>query len=184
MSPLVQRLLAERGISDSESFLHPAYERHDPFLLPDMEVESFLLVSTLRVILGQRLVRKLASDREEYRLSEHEIKELERVADLDRVVAALKEEGHVPKKATIKSISFYRPKEGGESPDGYTSRVGIHEVLPITHAIRVLIAEGAPAEEVEKQAKIEGMLTMVEDGIFKAARGITTAEEVLRVISE
>ena len=68
--------------------------------------------------------------------------------------------------------------------DGYSSRIGIHEVLPVTHEIRNLIVKGSPAEEIETQAKKEGMLTMAEDGIYKAACGITTIEEVLRVVSE
>lgn len=152
--------------------------------LVDMDAEPFLLVSTLRVIIGQRLVRRLCSDREEYTLSAAELSQLEKAVDLDRVLAALKEEGHVPAKTTTKTIPFYKPKEGGECPDGYSSRIGIHEILPVTHAIRDLIVKGAPADEIEAQARKEGMLTMIEDGIFKAAIGVTSIEEVLRVIAE
>ncbi len=152
--------------------------------LVDMGAEAFLLVSTLRVIIGQRLVRKLRADHIEYTLSESEIKELEHSVDLERIIVALKEEKRIPDKATIKTIPFYKPKEGGESPDGYGSRIGIHEVLHVSPAIRDLIVKGSPADAIEAQAKKEGMLTMLEDGIFKAASGITTIEEVLRVISE
>lgn len=152
--------------------------------LVDMEAEPFLLVSTLRVIVGQRLVRKLCADREEYTLSASELAQLEKAVDMERVLSVLKEEGHVPAKTTAKSIPFYKPKEGGECPDGFSGRIGIHEVLPVSHAIRDLIVKGSPAEEIEAQAKKEGMLTMIEDGIFKAALGITTIEEVLRVIAE
>ncbi|TSD05672.1 MAG: Type II secretion system protein E [Parcubacteria group bacterium Greene0714_7] len=152
--------------------------------LMDMEAEPFLLVSTLRVIVGQRLVRRLASDRTEYILSEEEIAQLKSAVDIDRVLATLKEEKHIPKEATIKEIPFFKPKENGVSPDGYMGRVGIHEVLPVTHEIRELILKRVSADEIELQAKREGMLTMVEDGIFKAVTGVTTIEEVLRVISE
>jgi len=152
--------------------------------LVDMEAEPFLLVSTLRVIVGQRLVRKLCADREEYTLNATELAQLEKAVDLDRVLKALKDEGRVPAKTTAKTIPFFKPKEGGECPDGYSGRIGIHEVLPVTHAIRDLIVKGSPAEEIENQATQEGMLTMIEDGIFKAAVGITTIEEVLRVIAE
>jgi type II secretory ATPase GspE/PulE/Tfp pilus assembly ATPase PilB-like protein len=62
--------------------------------------------------------------------------------------------------------------------------MGIHEILPVSHGIRDLILKGSPADEIEEQAKKEGMLTMLEDGIYKAARGITTIEEVLRVVTE
>lgn len=152
--------------------------------LIDLEAEAFLLVSTLRVIVGQRLVRKLAGDREQYFLSDDEIKELSRAVSIERVLAVLKEEKGVASNATFKDIPFYKPKPQGETPDGYSGRLSINEVLPVTHAIRDLIVKNAPAEEVEAQAKREGMLTMVEDGIFKAATGITTIEEVLRVIAE
>lgn len=152
--------------------------------LMDMEAEPFLLVSTLRVIVGQRLVRRLASDRTEYILSEEEIAQLKSAVDIDRVLAVLKEEKHIPKEATIKEIPFFKPKENGVSSDGYSGRVGIHEVLPVTHEIRELILKRVSADDIELQAKREGMLTMVEDGIFKAVTGVTTIEEVLRVISE
>ena len=68
--------------------------------------------------------------------------------------------------------------------DGYSGRIGIHEVLKVTSTIKELIMKGSTSEEIEEQAKTEGMLTMIEDGIFKAAQGITTIEEVLRVITE
>ena len=152
--------------------------------LIDMEVEPFLLTSTLRVIIGQRLVRKLCTGAEEYTLSKEEIARLEKQVDLDHVLAVLKEEGKVDKKATIEKVPFYRPKPNDECPEGYTGRIGIHEILNVTPAIRELIVKGADADEIEVLAKKEGMLTMIEDGIYKAATGITTVEEVLRVVSE
>lgn len=152
--------------------------------LVDMGAEPFLLVSTLRVIIGQRLVRRLTSDREEYKPSAEELEALSKKVDLDRIVQVLKDEKHLPAKATQKDLMFYKPKEGGESPDGYTSRMGIHEILHVSHATRDLILKGAPADEIEEAAKKEGMLTMLEDGIYKAARGVTTIEEVLRVVTE
>jgi type IV pilus assembly protein PilB len=152
--------------------------------LVDMEAEPFLLVSTLRIIVGQRLVRKLTADRIPYTLSADELKALEKSVDTSRILDVLKEEKKIPPKATIKDVEFYKPKENGESVTGYASRVGIHEILPVTHAIRDLIIKGAAADEIEEQAKKEGMLTMLEDGIYKAACGITTIDEVLRVVSE
>lgn len=152
--------------------------------LVDMEAAPFLLVSTLRVIIGQRLVRRLCDEREAYTLSLEEIEQLKEHIDLDRVLVALKEEGRIDKNATIQSIPFYRPKPNDECPDGYTSRVSIHEVLHVSDEIRSLIMKGATADEIEAQAKKEGMLSMIEDGFFKAAAGITSIEEVLRVINE
>ena len=62
--------------------------------------------------------------------------------------------------------------------------MGIHEVLVVSPAIKELILQSATADDIEAQARKEGMLTMAEDGIFKAAAGLTTIEEVLRVINE
>ncbi len=150
----------------------------------DMGAEPFLVVSTINVIIGQRLVRRLCKIRESYHLSETEIKKLGARVDLDKVLSVLKEEKLVEPEATWKDISFGRPKESAESKDGFSGRVGIHEVLTISATIRDLIMKGATSDSIEEQAKKEGMMTMLEDGIFKAAQGVTTIEEVLRVISE
>lgn len=152
--------------------------------LRDMGVEAFLLVSTLKVVVGQRLVRKLCRDKEEYHLTKAEREELERSVDLDRVLKVLVEEKIVPPKATWETIPFYRAKPSSECEDGYSTRIGIHEILEMTPTIRELVIKDASADVIEAQAKKEGMLTMLEDGIVKAVQGVTTIEEVLRVVSE
>lgn len=152
--------------------------------LIDMGVESFLLVSTLRVAIGQRLVRKLADDKLPYVLTKAERDELAQHVDLDLVLKALKEEKIVAENATWNDVPFYHPKEKGETEDGYRGRMGIHEVLEVTPTIKDMVIAGKTGDEVEIQARKEGMLTMLEDGIFKAARGFTSIEEVLRVINE
>ncbi len=151
--------------------------------LIDMGVEKFLLVSTLRVAVGQRLVRRLDDSRDTYVLSSNEKSELSKHADLDRVLEALKEEGIVKSNATWNSIPFHRAVEK-DGKDGYKGRLGIHEVLPVTPTLKELVMAEATSDRIEEQARSEGMLTMLEDGIYKAARGMTTIEEVLRVISE
>ncbi len=150
--------------------------------LIDMGVESFLLVSTLRVAVGQRLVRRLTDEKEAHTLTTNEKKELGKYADLDKVLKAMKEEGIVKSNATWNSVPFYRPKVDGD--DAYKGRAGIHEVLDMSLTIKDLIMSNATADDIEAQSRKEGMLTMLEDGIYKAARGVTTIEEVLRVINE
>lgn len=152
--------------------------------LLDMEAEPFLLVSTLNVVIGQRLVRKLCESKESYTLSSSEIETLQKSVNLDSVMRALKEEKIVSKNATWENVPFYKPKASSECEDGYASRIGIHEVMKMSPTIRELVMKGATSEEIEKQAKSEGMLSMLEDGIFKAAQGVTTIEEVLRVVAE
>jgi len=90
----------------------------------------------------------------------------------------------VAKDATWKNIPFYKPKENGQTPSGYGGRLGIYEVMPVTATIKELIMAGATGDAIEAQARKEGMLTMSEDGILRAAQGMTTIEEVLRVVTE
>ena len=81
-------------------------------------------------------------------------------------------------------ISFYRPKKGAASEEGYSGRAGIHEILKVSPAIKEIILKEGTTDSIQKQAEAEGMLTMIEDGIFQAVMGSTTIEEVLRVASE
>lgn len=152
--------------------------------LVDMGAEQFLISSTLNVIIAQRLVRKLCQDQEEYRLSEKEIQELSSYANLERVLEALRAEKIIKPKQELKDVVFGKPKSSGDCPDGYKGRVGIYEVLPVTETIKELIMQNASADKIQEQARSEGMLTMVEDGFVKAAQGLTSLEEVLRVIME
>ena len=151
--------------------------------LIDMKVESFLLVSTIKVIIAQRLVRRLCASKEAYTLSKAEQEQLAKSVDLDRVMKFLKDEKIVKDNATWDDIPFYRPKPSKDCEDGYGGRVSIHEVLKMNATIRELIMKGATGDEIEAQAKKEGMMMMVEDGIFQAVQGLTTIEEVLRVVN-
>jgi len=150
----------------------------------DMGAEPFLLVSTLKTVISQRLIRKLTDAKESYFLSEAEMHALQKIVDMDRVLGILKNEKIVGADATWATTPFYKPKASDESPDGYKGRIGIHEVLKVSPKIKELILSSSSADEIEKVAKAEGMMTMLEDGIFLAVSGLTTTEEVLRVVSE
>lgn len=152
--------------------------------LIDMKVEPFLIVSTVNIIIGQRLVRKLTDQKEKYFLSKAESDTLEKSVNLDKVLKALKEEKAVDKADTWDKIPFYRLKKGVSGDDGYSGRVGIHEIMKVSPAIKELILKSGTADALQAQAEKEGMLTMYEDGIFQCVKGLTTIEEVLRVISE
>jgi type IV pilus assembly protein PilB len=151
--------------------------------LMDMKIEPFLLVSTLSVVIGQRLVRRLADVKERRALTKAEIGALGKVIDLDRMLGILRAEKVIGPKDDWDKVMFGAPKVTSEN-DGYKGRVGIHEVLKMSSTIKELIMKGATSDEIEEQAKKEGMITMLEDGIFNAAQGLTTIEEVLRVVSE
>ncbi|MDP2736006.1 MAG: ATPase, T2SS/T4P/T4SS family, partial [bacterium] len=152
--------------------------------LIEMEVEPFLIASTLNVIVAQRLVRKLAEDKEEYKLTPKALENLGSYCDLAKLEARLREEKIIKPKDTLAGTAFFKPKKGKEDEGGYKGRIGIYEVLPVTESIKALVVQKATADQVQKQGVSEGMITMVEDGLMKAAQGITSIEEVLRVISE
>ena len=153
--------------------------------LIDMGAQPFLIVSTLNVSIAQRLVRRLGESKESYFLKKNELDAIAKQADLDAVMRALKEEKIIdPKITSWEKVHFYKPKIHSDKDDGYFGRVVIHEVIQMSAALRELVMKSATARQIEEQAKKEGMLTMVEDGIFKAAQGLTTIEEVLRVVSE
>lgn len=150
----------------------------------DMKVEPFLLVSTINIIIAQRLIRKLSDQKEKYQLTEAEIKTLGKSINLDKVLNVLKEEKIIGKSDKWTDVNFWRPKKSVPAEEWYQSRIGIHEVLKVSPAIKEIIIRNGTSDEIQKQAEEEGMLTMIEDGIFKAVQGVTTIEEVLRVISE
>jgi type IV pilus assembly protein PilB len=152
--------------------------------LLDMKIEPFLLVSTLNVIVAQRLIRRLYDTKERYKPSKEELDSIGKTVDMDRVLSFLKEGKVIDKDDGWDKVFLYKPKPSPETEDGYKSRIGIHEVMKMSTALKDLIMKGATTQQIEDQAKKEGMLTMIEDGVFKAVQGITTLEEVLRVVTE
>lgn len=141
--------------------------------LLDMKVEPFLIASTVNIAIGQRLVRKICPDcKVKKQITEDEIKSFA---------------GIIPEKilTQIKNKNFYQGA-GCEKCDksGYYSRIGIYEVLKVDDDIRKAIVRRADASEIREIAVKNGMTTIIEDGFKKAMDGITTIEEVLRVIHD
>jgi len=150
--------------------------------LMDMKIEPFLIASTLNVIIAQRLVRKLYGDKEKYKLKEAELVNLAKYCDLEKILEMLKKDKIVKPKATLKDIELYRPKAAKDAPTGYKGRLGIFEVLSVDESIKELIVKKASTRDIKVKAIENGMRTMVEDGFIKAVKGLTSIEEVLRVI--
>jgi len=160
----------------------------------DMGAEPFLIASTTNVIVAQRLVRRLCPDcRKEYRLDPKEAEVIERSMDMDEILPHIHSvsgdgkrgsDGH-PESGALSDLTFYRPvgcdRCGGE---GYRGRIGVFEVLEMGEEMRKLVSRSATTEEVEALAKKDGMISMIADGFAKAAQGLTTIEEVLRVTKE
>lgn len=158
--------------------------------LLDMGAEAFLVASTVNVVIGQRLVRKLCNEcKVPYTLDEKEIKTLGATFQMDDILAMLKKaeeiNGAVSAKSTWKNINFYKAK-GCEkcNNEGYHGRLGIYEVLEMDESIGKLITSNASSDDIEKKARANGMRTMGEDGFIKAVQGTTSIEEVMRVTKE
>lgn len=132
--------------------------------LVDMGVEPFMIASSLLCVESQRLVRRICSYcKEEYRPEEKLAAEF------------------IGRHADLKNMKFYRGRGCAECRNtGYKGRLGLYEILPITPAIRDLILQRAPTDQIEKKAVEEGMSTLRRDGIIKVGKGLTTLEEVIK----
>ena len=134
--------------------------------------------------MGQRLVRRLCESKKEYTIDKATRAKIASDIEFDAAFKSLQDEKMVKKSSSLDDLLFYRPVPSAECEDGYKSRIGIHEVLAVSPAIRDIILHSSTSDAIEAQAKKEGMLTMLEDGLYKAARGITSLEEVLRAVTE
>ena len=153
--------------------------------LIDMKVEPFLIVSTINVIVGQRLVRKISdAHKEKYFLTKAELETMSKSVNLNKIHEALIDEKVIGKSDNWDEIPFWRLKKDVSPEEGFSGRVGIHEIMRMSPAIKEIVLKDGTSDAIQAQAEKEGMLTMIEDGIFQAVSGLTTIEEVLRVISE
>jgi type IV pilus assembly protein PilB len=154
--------------------------------LIDMGVEPYLLSSTINLVVGQRLVRVLCDCNETRKANQLELQQIH--TELDSIVEIkYKDSLGVDKlfnKSTI-DVDIHIPKGCPKCNDtGYISRTGIFETLRISEKIAMLVQKKVSDHEIGKQAILEGMVTMSQDGFIKVLGGITTLEEVLRVRNE
>ena len=135
----------------------------------DMGAEGYLLASTVNVIIAQRLVRKICQNcLEEFTPDK---------ATLDYFAKILGRD--------ISKEKFYQGKGCQECGNtGYKSRIGIYGIFVASEEIRKLTLARVSGDELKKQARKEGMITMLEDGIDKVSSGMTTLQEVLRAVRE
>lgn len=156
--------------------------------LLDMGIEPFLIASTVNTVIGQRLVRRNSEDKDVYQSGEIETKSIQET--LGALLPKTKE-------ATAKIIedlgykdlplggqtayTLAKGKDTAATPGGYKGRVGLYEVMDISDAIQGLIVKRSTSSEIQRQAIVEGMVTMRQDGYLKALQGLTTLDEVNRV---
>ena len=144
--------------------------------LLEMGIEPFLLSSTLKLIIAQRLVRKICPKCcSSYKISSKEIAAIKRNHELAKVL----EKRRI---SDYNSLRLYRGAGCGVCANtGFSGRIGIFELLAVDDAIRELIIKEAPSVDINHQARKNGMATILEDGIDKVTQGVTTLNEVLRV---
>ncbi len=139
--------------------------------LTDMKIEPFLVASTINVIVAQRLVRKIC-----------EMCKTSLDITLAELMKNLPEEMVKKHFGIKKDIRIYKGNGCKVCHyTGYSGRVGVFEVLEISNQIRKLIIGKADSDVITKEATQEGMSTMLDDGLEKIIKGITSVEEVLRV---
>lgn len=156
--------------------------------LLDMNIEPFLIASTVNTVIGQRLLRRVGEDKETYQSSELETKSIkETVGHLlpktrDEVAKVSADLGYKDLPlANEKAYTLVKGKDTPQAPGGYKGRLGLYEVMNVSEAIQGLIIKRATSAEIQKQAVAEGMITMRQDGYLKALQGLTTLDEVNRV---
>ncbi|MGB4762407.1 MAG: GspE/PulE family protein [Candidatus Saccharimonas sp.] len=169
--------------------------------LLDMGIEPFLIASTVKAVVGQRLVRRLCMTcRIKYTPTESEITEITKLFNLKETqtfeyvhgleLQAMEQKvgGDTPVGTDEKTVlALWKAcTEGCDDcgHTGYKGRMGIYEVLGISSTVQTLIMSGATSNQIQDQAIQEGMTTMQTDGLVKTLRGNTTLEEVLRVTRE
>lgn len=152
--------------------------------LVDMNFDPLAVAGNVRVIIGQQWVSELDAEKESYKLTKTQLDALAERADMDKVLAALQAERMIDANHGWDDVKFYRSQPSLEREDGHKARAIMYEVLRVTPTIQERIIKRASVDEITEQARKEGMLSMLEDGIFKAAQGIISLEEVLRVVAE
>ena len=158
--------------------------------LLDMGVEPFLIASTVRTVIGQRLVRRIGPEKEAYNSDKVETEAIK------RTIGTLlpQDDGGMTKTAndlgyetlplaTQNAYTLFKGKDSPDAPGGYKGRVGIYEVFNVTSEIQELILKHAPSTEIQKMAERQGMVNMRQDGYLKALAGRTTLTEINRVAS-
>jgi type IV pilus assembly protein PilB len=158
--------------------------------LLDMEIEPFLIASTVHTVIGQRLVRKIVPGGEKYQSDKAETEAIHSV--LKDILPKNKEEA--AKVATdigypslpLITDNAYTLTKGKITPDSsneYQGRMGLYEVFEVTTAIQDLILKHSTSAAIQRAAEAEGMVAMRQDGYLKALAGKTSLSEVDRVAS-
>ncbi len=145
--------------------------------LTDIGVKPYFLVPSINAVVGQRLIRKLCPHcKKEHKLSNDESEQI------NKILSVISPKSNISLPANLPKI--YSVGEGCEACGliGYKGRIGVYEVFTMNDKIKQLTIDTAPSFKILQQAIEDGMITMLQDGILKVLEGITSLEEVYRVI--
>ena len=158
--------------------------------LLDMGVEPFLIASTVHVVIGQRLARRIGKQNEQYQSDAVETAAIKEALggllpkDAEHMKEVANDLGYESLPlASDTAYTLTRGKESPETPGGYKGRMGLYEVFNVSEQIQQLILDRSTSSEIQRQAEQEGMISMRQDGYMKALAGYTTVQEVNRVAS-
>ncbi len=143
--------------------------------ITDMGVKPFLITSSIRGIISQRLVRRICEFcKEEYRPDATTVK------DISGELSGIGEKDLDP--ALMRDMKFYKGKGCDKCNHlGYKGRVAVFEILEMNRSVGELVLKNSPDNELEEQAKKDGMITLKQDGYIKALQGLTSLEEIFRI---
>jgi type IV pilus assembly protein PilB len=147
--------------------------------LIDMGIKPYFMTPAINAVIGQRLVRRLCDNcKQEYQLEGAEADKVK------KILAVISPKSNVDVPNEIPPL--YRAGKGCEHCNGigYKGRVGIYEIFTMSDDIKELAAQNAPAFKILKQAIENGMLTMLQDGVLKCLEGVSSLDEVYRVIGK
>ncbi len=156
--------------------------------LLDMNIEPFLIASTVHTVIGQRLCRRVATNFETYQSSPVETEAIRKT--IGHLLPATEEEREAVARdlgyktlplRTQTAYTLCKGKDTPETPKGFKGRLGVYEAFAVTDEIQELILKRATSSEIMHAARAQGMITMREDGYLKALAGLTTIKEVDRV---
>lgn len=156
--------------------------------LLDMGIEPFLIASTVKTVIGQRLVRRIGSNNETYESTAPETEAIKQAIGAllpdseEKVEEVSKDLGYKSLPlSTQNAYTLTKGKDSVDTPGGYKGRMGLYEVFAVTEQIQELIMKRATSAEIQRMAQEQGMINMRQDGFLKALQGMTTISEVNRV---
>ena len=156
--------------------------------LLDMEIEPFLIASTVHTVIGQRLVRRTVPGGDSYKSNKVETEAVHNVLG-NLLPKNEQERSKVAEDLGYKTLplasqdayTLIKGKDTPENPTGYEGRMGLYEVFEITEPIQQLILKHATSSAIQAMAQSQGMINMRQDGYLKALAGLTSLVEVDRV---